>query len=149
MNEIPNKKGQICKLNTCLFFSTAKLSRVFGRIAEEAFLKTGLSPSHAILLYLVNNKGSMKQKDLGEALHLTPSTITRLIEKLEHKHLIMKQQKGKQVSLTTTKEGLALQDQIVESWNQLNRTYESVLTEEETTQFIEISKKLLNHLENN
>ncbi len=149
MNGKHNTKEQVCTLNSCLFFSTGKLSRALGKIADEAFSKTGLSPSHALLLYLVNLNGGIKQKELGETLHLTPSTITRLIEKLERKNLVSKQSEGKQVYLNTTPEGLALQDEIMESWSQLHRGYEGVLTEEETAHFIEISGKLLNHLENN
>lgn len=149
MNGKSNTKEPACTLNSCLFFSNAKLSRTLGKIADEAFSKTGLSPSHALLLYLVNLNGGIMQKELGETLHLTPSTITRLIEKLEHKGLVSKQSEGKQVYLNTTPEGLALQDEIMESWNQLHRRYEGVLTKEETAHFIEISGKLLNHLENN
>ncbi len=149
MNGKTNTKEQVCTLNSCLFFSNAKLSRAFGKIADEAFSKTGLSPSHALLLYLVNLNGGMMQKELGETLHLTPSTITRLIEKLEHKGLVSKQSEGKQVYLNTTSEGLYLQDKIMESWDLLHKEYEGVLTEEETAHFIEISGKLLKHLENN
>ncbi|WP_394525432.1 MarR family winged helix-turn-helix transcriptional regulator [Lacrimispora sp. JR3] len=149
MNGKTNTKEHVCTLNSCLFFSNAKLSRAFGKIADEAFSKTGLSPSHALLLYLVNLNGGMMQKELGETLHLTPSTITRLIEKLEHKGLVSKQSEGKQVYLNTTSEGLYLQDKIMESWDLLHKEYEGVLTEEETAHFIEISGKLLKHLENN
>ncbi|MEY8353021.1 MarR family winged helix-turn-helix transcriptional regulator [Lachnospiraceae bacterium 54-53] len=148
MNSGPNTKEQTCKLNSCLFFSTAKLARAFGKIADEAFLKTGLSPSHALLLYLVNLNDGIQQKEIGETLHLTPSTVTRLIEKLERKNLVSKKSEGKHVFLNTTVQGLALQDEIVESWNLLHSGYENILTEEETARFIEISGKLLKKLDN-
>ncbi len=140
---------QACSLNGCLFFTTVKLSRVFGKIAEEAFSKTGLSPSHALLLYLVNQKEEILQKELGETLHLTPSTITRLIEKLEHKTLVSKRCEGKSVILSTTPQGIALQKSIMESWILLHEQYQGILTEEETAQFLNLSKKLLGKLENN
>ncbi|RFZ78484.1 MarR family transcriptional regulator [Lacrimispora amygdalina] len=140
---------QACSLNGCLFFTTVKLSRVFGKIAEEAFSKTGLSPSHALLLYLVNQKEEILQKELGETLHLTPSTITRLIEKLERKTLVSKRCEGKSVILSTTPQGIALQKSIMESWISLHEQYQGILTEEETAQFLNLSKKLLGKLENN
>jgi DNA-binding MarR family transcriptional regulator len=149
LNEINTTEEQACSLNSCLFFTTVKLSRIFGKIAEEAFAKTGLSPSHAFLLYLVNQKKEILQKDLGETLHLTPSTITRLIEKLEHKNLVSKRCEGKSVILSTTSQGIALQESIMESWNSLHEQYHGILTEEETTQFLNLSKKLLSELENN
>lgn len=149
MNKDNTTEEQACSLNSCLFFTTVKLSRVFGKIAEEAFSKTGLSPSHALLLYLVNQKEEILQKELGETLHLTPSTITRLIEKLEHKSLVSKRCEGKSVILSTTPQGLALQKHIMESWNFLHEQYQGILTEEETAQFLTLSKKLLGKLENN
>lgn len=149
MNKNNTTEEQACSLNGCLFFTTVKLSRVFGKIAEEAFSKTGLSPSHALLLYLVNQKEEILQKELGETLHLTPSTITRLIEKLERKSLVTKRCEGKSVILSTTPQGLALQKNIMESWNSLHEQYHGILTEEETAQFLTLSKKLLGKLENN
>lgn len=149
MNKNNTTEEQACSLNGCLFFTTVKLSRVFGKIAEEAFSKTGLSPSHALLLYLVNQKEEILQKELGETLHLTPSTITRLIEKLERKSLVTKRCEGKSVILSTTPQGLALQKNIMESWNFLHEQYHGILTEEETAQFLTLSKKLLGKLENN
>ncbi|WP_077609394.1 MarR family winged helix-turn-helix transcriptional regulator [Clostridium sp. Marseille-P2415] len=140
-------KEQACKLDSCLFFSTTKLARAFGKIADEAFLKTGLSPSHALLLYLVNLNGGIQQKEIGETLHLTPSTVTRLIEKLKRKNLVSKKSEGKNVYLGPTPEGLALQDVIMKSWNQLHNGYKDILTEEETVRFIEISGKLLEKLD--
>jgi DNA-binding MarR family transcriptional regulator len=86
------------------------------------------------------------QKDLGETLHLTPSTITRLIEKLELKQLVTKRLEGKQAYLNPTPKGLALQKEITESWEQLHRQYDNILTEEETAQFIAITGKLLKSL---
>ena len=140
-------KDEECKLNGCLFFTSTKLARELGRIADEAFSRTGLSPSHAILLYILNLRGGIQQKEIGEMLHLTPSTITRLLERLERKELIAKQSEGKNVYLCTTPEGLAMQGEIIAAWNQLQGKYKDVLTEEETARFIEISSKLLKSLD--
>lgn len=148
MNNITQDDNlQDCKLNGCLFFSTTKLARELGKLADEAFSKTGLSPSHAVLLYIVNLKGGIQQKEIGEMLHLTPSTITRLIEKLERKEYVKKQLEGKNVYLNTTAEGLTQQDEIITSWNCLQDRYQNILTEEETLRFLEISAKLLEKLE--
>lgn len=138
-----------CQLNSCLFFTTTKLARELGRMADEAFSKTGLSPSHTMVLYLINHRGGIQQKELGETLHLTPSTITRLLEKLERKELVSKTTKGKNAYLCTTQKGLSLQEEIITSWNRLRGGYNEILTEEETARFIEISSKLLKELDNN
>ncbi|WP_124064866.1 MarR family transcriptional regulator [Clostridium sp. E02] len=146
MNKQKQSNDQTCSLNSCLFFSTSKLAREFGKIAEEAFSKTGLSPSHALLLYLVNQKKEIQQKELGETLHLTPSTITRLIEKLERRRLVEKLSAGKHVYLKPTPEGLAMQDEIMTAWDKLHEKYSNILTEDETAQFLKLSGKLLEQL---
>ena len=148
MNNIEDAYLPNNHLNRCLFFSTAKLARGLGKQAEEEFGKTGLSPSHAILLHIVNQNGSVKQKEVGEMLHLTPSTITRLIDKLDRNKYVKKQPVGKNVYLQTTAEGLALQDEITASWNRLHARYQNILTEEETTLFLEMSARIVEKLEN-
>ncbi len=135
-----------CRMNTCLFFSSTKLAREFNKIGEEAFKKLGLSPSHAMLIYVVNQTDAIQQKELGERLYLTPSTITRFIEKLEYKGLVIKRSEGKNVYVSTTEQGKALQVEIIEAWNKLHTLYEDILTDEETKQFISISNKLLKKL---
>jgi DNA-binding MarR family transcriptional regulator len=135
-----------CRLNGCLFFSTTKLAREMGKLAEEAFRKTGLSPSHAVLLYIINLNGKIQQKEVGELVHLTPSTITRLLNKLEQKRFVKKKVEGKNVCLQATSLGRAQQGEIIEAWNMLHKGYQNILTEEEISRFFEISKKLLDEL---
>ena len=137
---------QSCRLNTCLFFSATKLSREFSKIGEDAFKPIGLSPSHAMLLYILNLTDEMQQKELGERLTLTPSTITRFIEKLESSGHVVKRAEGKNVFVRTTLQGKALQGEIINAWNSLHHLYDGILSEEETQQFISISNKLLEKL---
>lgn len=146
MNEDINTNQENCTLDGCLFFSTLKLAREFGKLADEAFSKTGLSPSHAVLLYMINLSGKLPQKKVGEQLHLTPSTITRLIDKLERKGYVEKQSEGKNVCLLSTPEGQAQQTDIIAAWNLLHQGYQDILTEEEMHQFLKISGKLLEKL---
>ena len=135
------------QLNGCLFFSSGKLARVIGKTAEEAFKITGLSPSYAFLLHIVNHSSGIHQKKIGEMLHMTPSTITRFVEKLENKGLIERQTDGKNVHLFTTNKGLALQPEIVKAWERLHDSYSGILTPEESAQFITTVNKLISRLE--
>lgn len=146
MNDKASTELQGCQLNTCLFFSTTKLARELGKLADDAFQKTGLSPSHAFLLHVINQRVEIQQKEVGELLRLTPSTITRLIDKLERKGYVKKQVEGKNVCLLATSEGQAQEDEIIASWNQLHEEYQNILTEEETASFLELSGRLLQKL---
>ena len=140
--------GSTCsQFNSCLFFSAGKLARVFSKTADNAFRITGLSPSHAFLLYIVNQNNGIHQKKIGEMLHMTPSTITRFVEKLESKGLITRKADGKNVHLYTTERGTRLQPVIFTAWRSLKDSYSEILTPGEAEQFISTANKLIAKLE--
>jgi len=140
--------GNTCsQLNSCLFFSAGKLARVIGKTAEDAFSITGLSPSHAFLLHIVNQNNGIHQKKIGEMLHMTPSTITRFVEKLENKGLVTRKADGKNVHLFTTEKGTKLQPVIIAAWHSLHDSYSQILTPVESEQFIITVNKLIMKLE--
>ena len=145
MDHIDNTDTQ---LNDCLFFSSCKLARVLGNTAEDEFKITGLSPSHAFLLHIVNISNGLGQKQIGEVLHMTPSTITRFIEKLENKGLVSRKSEGKNVIIFKTDKGLLLQPEIEKAWTHVHEIYADILTVEEREQFISTANKIIAKLEN-
>ena len=145
MDHIDNTDTQ---LNDCLFFSSCKLARVLGKTAEEKFKVTGLSPSHAFLLHIVNISSGLGQKQIGELLHMTPSTITRFIEKLENKGLVSRKSEGKNVNIFKTEKGMLLQPEIEKAWAHVHEIYSDILTFEESEQFILTANKIIAKLEN-
>jgi DNA-binding MarR family transcriptional regulator len=145
MEELNNIDNQ---LDECLFFSSCKLGRVLGKTAEDEFKITGLSPSHAFLLHIVNHNSGIQQKQIGELLHMTPSTITRFIEKLENKQLITRKAEGKNVFIFKTEKGLLLQKEIENAWERVHASYAGLLTKEEHAQFIATTNKIIERLEN-
>lgn len=142
-----NLKNTNNELDECLFFSSCKLARVLGKTADDEFKVTGLSPSHAFLLLIVNNKSGIQQKQIGELLHMTPSTITRFIEKLESKQLVVRKAEGKNVFIFNTEKGLMLQSEIENAWARVHESYADILTVEEHTQFIATTNKIIAKLE--
>lgn len=148
MKEITDLKSEQCQLNSCLFFSASKMSRAFKAKAEDIFTQTGMSPSHAFILYIVNLRERVHQKEVGDYLHLTPSTITRFVDKLIQKRLIVKEVNGKNVFLVITEEGKQLQPIILNAVKDLNNVINDMLTEEERKTYIELSNKILNALSN-
>jgi Transcriptional regulators len=115
----------------CLYFSANRLARTITRMAEEEFAKTGLSPAYAFLLMAVYEQDGLSQKELGEALHLTPSTVTRFVEKLEGKRLVATLQEGRMSRVFLTDKGRELQEQIAECWTSLHDRYAKALGREE------------------
>jgi len=114
-------------LHHCLYFTANSLSRVITRMAEEEFRKTGLSPSHAFLVMLVNDHPGIGQKELCEQLHLAPSTVTRFVDTLVFKGYLIRQADGKASKVTATPAGKALQEPIEVAWKNLHQRYAKVL----------------------
>jgi DNA-binding MarR family transcriptional regulator len=118
-------------LKECLYFTANRLGRVITKMAEDEFAASGLSPTSAFLLMAVFEKEGFSQKELGEILHLQPSTVTRLIEKLVMKGLINSRVEGRQSLIFATDKGKALDETINECWNNLRKRYAALLREKE------------------
>jgi MarR family transcriptional regulator, organic hydroperoxide resistance regulator len=113
--------------SNCLFFTISKLSREIARLADESFSPTGLSPTYAFLMMLVNEQPGIAQKELSGHLHLAQSTVTRFIDKLEHRGLVTRSQEGKNSFITATAEGKAIMKSITAAWTRLYHRYSKLL----------------------
>ena len=117
----------------CLTYSVNALSRLMTKIADEEFSAVGLSSSHAFLIMSVNKKPGVNPKELAEVLQLTPSTVTRLIEKLEFKGFVERQQCGRCTEVFPTPAGMRLNNEVKEAWSKLTKRINTVLGEESCT----------------
>lgn len=106
-------------LQNNLFFLTSALSRKLTNQADETFATIGLSSSHALLLLLIEKHPEIQPGQLAEKLHLKPSTITRLVQKLERRSLVERQSKGRATSIVCTSEGSEMANQIEQKWQDL------------------------------
>ena len=100
------------------------------RIAEEKFAATGLSPSYAFLVMTVNDKPGIQPKEISEMMQLTPSTVTRLIDKMEQKGLLARKSLGKNTEVWPTENGEKLNTLIKSSWKEMYNYYVEILGEE-------------------
>jgi MarR family transcriptional regulator, organic hydroperoxide resistance regulator len=130
----------------CLYYSTNALARIITKMAEDEFSITGLSPSYAFLIMSINLKPGVQPKDLSEEMQLTPSTITRLIEKLEYKGYVVRKNMGKTTEIYPTEKSIDLDAKIKEAWINLYKKYSGILGEDEgiklTSEIYSTVKKL-------
>ena len=118
-------------LHNCLYFTANSLARQVSQLAEEEFRFTGLSPSHAFLLMLVIERPGISQKELSEALHLAPSTVTRFVDSLQmQRGLVERRAKGKLAQIYPTDQGLKMRETIAKCWKGLYARYSEILGEE-------------------
>ena len=68
-------------------------------------------------------------------MHLMPSTMTRLIDKLVYKQLVMRKQEGRTVRIYATEAGRKLRGEIDGAWTRLHDRYAKVLGREEGDRF--------------
>jgi DNA-binding MarR family transcriptional regulator len=135
MNQEPEKDETF--LQDCLYFTTNRLSRAITRMADEAFATTGLTPAYGYLIRLVIGSPGITQKELSEKLSITPSTLTRFVDKLETKQLVERKVHGKTVMVYPTEKGVELGP---------TQNYEEILGKElsdQLTQYLTSSSKQL------
>lgn len=114
----------------CLYYAANALARVITRMAEDAFRPTGLSPSYAFLLLTVIKEPGIQPGALAGILMLSPSTVTRLLEKLDAKGYISRHVEGRCTRIYPTERGSALEAKLRESWRSLFLAYAEMLGED-------------------
>ncbi|WP_194189851.1 MarR family winged helix-turn-helix transcriptional regulator [Clostridium chrysemydis] len=111
----------------CLFFTATRLKKIAANIADEELKPLGLSPSYVYILLGVKFKPGITQKELCEELHLKPSTITRLIDKLVIKGLVERKSEGKLSHIFLTTKGEDIQEDISRFRLKLHNKYKELL----------------------
>ena len=121
----------------CLYFSSNALARKVEKLAIESWKPIGLSPSHAYLLTTILKQPGQHPSALSDELQLAPSTITRLIEKLEAKRLVVRMTSGKLTYVHPTQTAKNLQPQIDNCLNNFYKAYSSILGEIESQKLVQ------------
>ncbi len=114
----------------CLFFTATRLKKIVAKIAEDELKPLGLSPTYVYILLGVKFKSGITQKELSEELHLKPSTITRLIDKLVINGLVERRAEGKLSHIYLTNDGEKIQEDIQKYRLKLHNRYREILGED-------------------
>lgn len=111
----------------CLYYASNVLARMLTKMADDEFRAVGLAPSYAFLLMTVNKRPGIQPGELSEELQLTPSTVTRLIEKMENQGYVGRISEGRATRVEPTEKSLHLDPKIREAWQGLNARYADAL----------------------
>lgn len=130
----------------CLYFSANVLARKIEKLAGATWKKVNMSPSHAYLLMIVLQEPGVQPGVISDELQLSPSTITRLIEKLEEKDLVVRTASGKITNLYPTPKAKKLLPQLNECVKQFQKDYTEILGGEESARLVTNIHKLANKL---
>lgn len=96
----------------CLYFNLNELVRKINRIWDNAFEEFGLSPAHAYLLRLVLEKPGISQKDIASELKLEKSTVSRFVDALIKKNLLVRSKSGRDTTILPTNEAKMMEVQL-------------------------------------
>lgn len=114
-------------LSNCLYFTSNALARKLTKLAEEAFVPLGLSPSYAFLILLVQENPGITPSTLSKELNLDPSTITRLADKMILRSLIEKEKNGKTMHFQPTESLTQLLPDLEKCWFDLKDKYDKII----------------------
>ncbi len=134
------------KYRQCLYFTANALARKIEKLAQESWSRLGLSPSHAYLLMLVIEEPGIQPGSIAEHLQLQPSTITRLIEKLEEKKLLVRTTEGKITNVYPSPKGKELLPKLKDCVNEFYSNYSTLLGKEESAKLVQSIGKFADKL---
>ena len=134
------------KYSQCLYFSSGALARKVEKLAQESWKPVGLSPSHAYLLMVVIDDPGVQPGSLAKELQLQPSTITRLIEKLEEKKLASRTVEGKVTHVYPTSKAKQMNSKLRDCVRHFYASHTAILGKEEGSKMVRNMNKLADKL---
>ncbi|HEU4633515.1 MAG TPA: MarR family transcriptional regulator [Flavisolibacter sp.] len=135
------------KYGQCLYFTSAALARKVEKLATKSWKKVNLSPSHAYLLMAILEEPGIQPMVLSGQLHLQPSTITRLMEKLEEKKLLVRTAEGKITNVYPTPKAKELYPKMKDCLHEFYQQYSQLLGKEDSSRLVEDMAKIADRLE--
>lgn len=140
-------KTSCSKYAQCLYFTSAALARKIEKLATESWKPVDLSPSHAYLLLAVLEEPGIQPTALAEHLQLTPSTISRLLEKLEEKKLVVRTTEGRLTNVYPTPKARELQPKMGVCMNDFLQRYTALLGKEESGRLVTEMSRIADKLD--
>jgi len=126
------------KYAQCLYFTTNSLARKVEKLALESWKPVQLSPSHAYLLLTVLQEPGAQPSQLADELQLQPSTITRLVQKLEDSKLVVRTTEGKITNIYPTPKAKELYPKMQACLQQFNQKCAQVFTKDESGKLVQL-----------
>lgn len=139
-------KTSECKYCQCLYFTANSLARKIEKLAIESWKEVNLPPSHAYLLMLIIEDAGIQPGALAGQMQLTPSTITRLIEKLEEKKLVVRTTEGKTTNVYPTPKAKELLPKLNSCVKHFYEKYSNILGKEESARLVANMNKVSDKL---
>ncbi len=129
----------------CLYFNSNALARTVSRIWADAYSQFDLSPPHAFLLRVVLAKPGLLPRELAEELNLSRSTITRFLDSLEQRDLLIRKptaEDGRELQVYPTSTAKAMHKKLDSTGENLTKLMGKIMGKEEVSQTVAKLRKL-------
>jgi DNA-binding MarR family transcriptional regulator len=117
-----------------------QIGRMIGQHAPSVWIDSGLTITQLRSLFLIVNRGSTNFKKLADALKVTPSNMTGIVDRLEEQDLVSRTQNPedrREMTLQATDKGKALVFSLRETEIEQMTRILSLLSLEELTSLVE------------
>ena len=129
-------KSSDSRYSKCLYFTANALARKVERLAITSWKPVNLSPSHGYLLMIVLDMPGIQPGTIADEMQLTPSTITRLIEKLEAASLLVRTTEGKITNIYPTPKAKALYPAMKQCVADFSEAYTAIISDKECNEIV-------------
>lgn len=114
----------------CLYHAANAMARSISRIADEEFAEADISPTQGFIVMTVVKRPGIRAGDIAKEMQLTPSTITRMLDKLEERGFVSRSSEGKAMLVYPTPEALGAEQRIKTAWGKMYGRYAQALGHE-------------------
>lgn len=136
----------------CLYFNSNALARTVSRIWTEAYRQFDLSPPHAFLLRVVLAKPGLLPRELAEELNLSRSTITRFLDSLESRDLLIRkaaEKDGRELQVYPTKAAKKIHQALDSTGGNLTKLMGEIVGKDELSVVVVKLREVQKFLESN
>ncbi len=114
----------------CLYHAANAMARSITRIAEKEFAEADIAPTQGFIVMTVVKEPGISAGDIAKVMQLSPSTITRMLDKLEERGLLSRSSEGKSVLVYPTPDAVAQEKRIKTAWGKMYARYSELLGKE-------------------
>jgi DNA-binding MarR family transcriptional regulator len=123
----------------CLYFNSNTLARTVSRIWANAYRQVNLSPPQAFLLRLVLAKPGLFPREIADELNLSRSTITRFLDRLEKRHLLVRkptEKDGRELRVYPTQAAKEMHQKLDDIGGDLSALMAKMIGKDELSQMV-------------
>ncbi|MFE4837504.1 MarR family winged helix-turn-helix transcriptional regulator [Arthrobacter sp. NPDC056691] len=126
-----------------------RIARIHRLVAGGLLRETGLYPGQEVLMMALWEKGEQRQTDLVRTLGLDPSTVTKMLQRLEQSGFVTRKPSTvdrRTIMVSASRAGQALRNQVEEIWLRLEELTTAGLAEEDRNTAIRLLERIESNL---